>query len=96
MVLTLPEGVLAPLPSCEELTFKGLFLGMMEVFGFPATFNLDVFITLAMHCKVCDSWIGHHLGEEGLERLCGTLQVGRGAFGLGMLYHILAGNWASF
>lgn len=55
MVLTLPEGGLAPLPSCGELTFKGLFLGMMEVFGFPAIFNLDVFITLAMHCKVCDS-----------------------------------------
>lgn len=90
------------MPSCGELTFKGQFLSMMEMFGFPAIFNLDVFITLtiailAMHCKVCDSWIGHCLGEEGLESLCGTLQGSRGASGLQcMLYHILAGNWAFF
>lgn len=75
---------------------------MMRVLGFPAIFNIDVLITvtiaiLAMYYKVCDSWIGHRLGEGDLERLCGTLQRSRGASGLQcMLYHILAGNWDFF
>lgn len=102
MFLTLPEGGLAPLPSCGKLTSKGLFLSMMEVLGFPAIFSLDVLITptqLSYPCtaKVSDSWSGRHLGEEGLERLCGTLHGSRGASGLQcMLYHTLAGNWAFF
>lgn len=50
MVLTLPEGGLAPLPSCGELTSKGLFLTMMKVLGFPAICNLDVLITLTQLC----------------------------------------------
>lgn len=44
--LALPEGGLAPLPSCGELMTQGLLRSTIKVLGFPAIFRSAVLITL--------------------------------------------------
>lgn len=102
MVLTFPEGGLAPLPSCGELTSEGLFLSMMEVLGFPALFSLDVLIPLTQLFYPCTAKSGTVGMDVVLVRkvwrgFVEPCKESRGVSGLQcMLYHALAGNWAFF